>query len=366
MFRVIKKSKKSYARCGVLKTKSGNIKTPFFMPIATKGVVKSLGFQDVEKLNPGVVLSNTYHLYLKPGLEIIKKSGGLHKFMNCKFPILTDSGGFQVFSLSKIRKIKKEGVEFISVYDGSKHFFTPELVIKIQSILDSDMQMVLDVCSDSKSDRFEIEKALETTALWAKKSKSAKSKLDPKNKNLLFGIIQGGLHKDLREKSLNDLLKIGFDGYAIGGLAVGETNKEMYEILKFMSDKMPEDKPRYLMGVGYPENIIEGVKNGIDMFDCVIPSREARHGRLYFRKNDNFSSNFYETINISNAKYTKDFSSINKNSKFEELNKYSKSYLSHIFKNQDPLALKLATLNNLEFYIQLMQDIRQSIVGGKF
>lgn len=366
MFRILKKSKKSHARIGVLKTKSGQVKTPFFMPIATKGAVKSLSFNDIEKLQPEVVLSNTYHIYLKPGLEVIKKFGNLNKFMNCKFPILTDSGGFQIFSLSKIRKIRQDGVEFVSVYDGSKHFFSPELVMKIQSILNSDIQMVLDVCLNSKSSKKELEKALEITTTWAKKCKKSKKKFDPNNKNLLFGIVQGGLHKDLRLKSLNNLLEIGFDGYAIGGLAVGETNKEMYEILKFLENKLPEKNPRYLMGVGYPENIVEAVKNGIDMFDCVIPTREARHGRLYFRKNDNLSGKFYETINISNSKYIKDISPINKNSKFQELQKYSKSYLSLIFKNQDPLAMRLMTINNLEFYVDLMKDIRNNILSGKF
>ena len=230
MFKILKKSKISSARIGILKTKLGRIDTPFFMPIATRGVIKSLSFSDIEKLNPDIILANTYHLYLKPGLEVIKKFGSLNNFINYKKPILTDSGGFQVFSLSKIRKITNEGVNFKSTYDGSNHLFTPEKVMKIQSVLDSDIQMVLDVCIDSKSDYQTTEKALNITNIWAKKCKESKKKFDPKNKNLLFGIVQGALNKDLRKKSLDDLMKIGFDGYAIGGLAVGETNKEMYGI----------------------------------------------------------------------------------------------------------------------------------------
>ncbi len=371
MFKISKESKKSEARLGVLKTKSGNLKTPFFMPIATRGVIKSLSYQDIENLGPQIILGNTYHLYLKPGLKIIKKAGGLSKFMNNKFPVLTDSGGFQVFSLSKIRKLLTNGVRFQSTYDGSWHLFTPEKVMKIQSVLDSDIQMVLDVCSDSRSNNRKLLKALELTTKWAQKCKREKKKLDPKNKNLLFGIVQGGLNKELRLKSLSDLVEIGFDGYAIGGLAVGETNQEMYKVLDYISSAMPKDKPRYLMGVGYPENIIEAVKRGVDMFDCVIPTREARHGRLYL-KNKFYPAPFsskkrcgvYKTINIINAKFANDFSLINKDSKLEELKKYNKAYLHHLFKVQDPLALKLATLNNIEFYLDLMRNIRKAIAGN--
>jgi queuine tRNA-ribosyltransferase len=366
IFKVLKKSKKSQARLGVLNTKSGKLKTPFFMPIATRGVVKSLSYQDVESLNPQIILGNTYHLYLKPGLKIIKKGGGISKLMNNKFPILTDSGGFQVFSLSKIRKLLDNGVKFQSTYDGSWHLFTPEKVMKIQSVLDSDIQMVLDVCSDSKSSEKKILEALRLTTKWAQKCKQAKKKLDPQNKNLLFGIIQGGLNKELRIKSLEDLEKIGFDGYAIGGLAVGESKEEMYQVLDYLSPFMPGDKPRYLMGVGYPENIIEAVKRGVDMFDCVIPTREARHGRLYFRKGTSLKGNFYETINIMNSKFAQDMKLINKNSKLEVLRKYNKAYLHHLFKMQDPLALKLATLNNIEFYLNLMNDIRKGIANNSF
>ncbi len=364
MFKILQESLKSKARLGILKTKSGEIRTPFFMPIATRGVIKSLSYKDVENLNPQIILSNTYHLYLRPGLKTIKKAGNLSKFINNKFPVLTDSGGFQVFSLSKIRRLLTNGVRFRSTYDGSEHLFTPAKVMKIQAILDSDIQMVLDVCLDSKSNDAKLLKALKLTTSWAQKCKKEKTKLDPQNKNLLFGIIQGGLNKDLRLKSLNDLIKISFDGYAIGGLAVGETNVEMYQVLDYLVPAIPKNNPRYLMGVGYPDNIVEAVKRGVDMFDCVIPTREARHGRLYIKNNNSLQGKFYQTLNILNSKFTNDFSVINKNSNLEELQQYSKAYLHHLFKTQDSLALRLATLNNIEFYLDLMNNIRQSIADS--
>jgi len=366
MFKLTKKSKKSQARLGVLQTKSGQIKTPFFMPIATRGVVKTLSYQDIQNLKPQIILGNTYHLYLRPGLKIIKKAQGISRFMNNSFPILTDSGGFQVFSLTQIRKLQNNGVKFKSTYDGSEHLFTPEKVMKIQAVLDSDIQMVLDVCLDSKSRDKEVLKALNLTTKWAQKCKQAKKKLDPSNKNLLFGIVQGGLNKEFRKKSLEDLVEIGFDGYAIGGLAVGETNQEMYQVLDYLVSQMPINSPRYLMGVGYPENIIQAVQRGVDMFDCVIPTREARHGRLYFKKNNFLQGNFYQTINISNSKFSNDFSSINKNSNLEELKIYTKAYLHHLFKIGDSLGLRLATLNNIEFYLDLMKNIREKIKEGTF
>jgi len=366
MFKLTKKSKRSQARLGVLQTKSGKIKTPFFMPIATRGVVKTLSYQDIEKLKPQILLGNTYHLYLKPGLNIIKKHGSLAKFSNYNFPFLTDSGGFQIFSLSQIRKLQNNGVKFKSTYDGSEHLFTPEKVMKIQSVLDSDIQMVLDVCLDSKSQDKEVSKALNLTTKWAQKCKQAKQKLDPRHQNLLFGIIQGALNKKLRKKSLDNLVQIGFDGYALGGLAVGESNKEMCQVLDYITSLMPINKPRYLMGVGYPENIIQAVKRGVDMFDCVIPTREARHGRLYLKNNNFLKNNFYQKISISNAKFFNDFSPINKNSNLEELKIYTKDYLYHLFKIGDSLGLRLATLNNIEFYLDLMADIRKEIKRGSF
>lgn len=370
MFKLKQQSTKSRARLGALKTAHGNIETPFFMPIATKAAVKNLTVEELKELGAQIILSNTYHLYLQPGTKILDKVGGLHKLMNWSGPILTDSGGFQVFSLSKIRKIKSNGVEFRSHLDGSKHLLTPQKVLKIQESIGSDIAMVLDVCPSSKADRSDVAEAVKLTTKWAKTAKIKNQKLKIKN---LFGIVQGGLYRDLRLKSLTELVQIGFDGYAIGGLAVGETAQEMYQVLDYLVPEMPDNRPRYLMGVGTPENIIEAVKRGVDMFDCVIPTREARHGRLYISKsrkqkikkakNQNISELFdYEKINITNAKYKNDLSPINNTN----LKQYSKAYLNHLFKTNEPLALRLASLNNLDFYLGLMFKIRQKIKEGEF
>jgi len=364
------KTTKGKARRGELTTRKGKIQTPCFMPIATKGAIKTLSYQEVEKLGPDVILGNTYHLMLRPGSEEIKKLGGLHKFMNWGKPILTDSGGFQVFSLSKISKITPDGVEFNSHLDGKKFFMTPEESIKIGS----DIMMVLDECVKLPAERDYLERSVELTTAWAKRCKAFLNNhlINQLTKQpLLFGIVQGGLEPDLREKSAKDLIKIGFDGYAVGGLAVGESEQEMYSALEMTCPHLPEDKPRYLMGVGYPHQIVEAVKRGIDMFDCVIPTREARHGRLYkFQSSsdknqvDNIleaGKEFYSTINIKNEKFKFDQSPINAESQFAELRNYSKAYLRHMFNTDEPLAQRLATLNNLEFYLSLMEKIRSEL-----
>ncbi len=389
-FKLTRKSKKSQARIGVLTTAYGQILTPFFMPIATQGTVKTLSMMEMKKLGASIILGNSYHLYLKPGLSVIRKAGGLHQFMDWSGPILTDSGGFQVFSLGSkeqrarnkeqggLVKVTNKGVEFRSVYNGSKHLFTPRSVIKMQETFGSDIMMVLDECVKNPCSYEKAEVAVNRTLRWAEKSRNQKIKpstlLRPgKSRNQLFGIIQGSLYKDLRTKCAQELVKMDFDGYAIGGLAVGENLSEMYKVLDYTVPELPENKPRYLMGVGYPEQIIESVKRGVDMFDCVIPTREARHGRLY-----NFiaprqprarlsitrlwSKRSYQTINIKAKKFAKDTSSINPNSKFPELQEYSKAYLRHLFSVNEPLALRLATLNNLEFYLDLMKKIRLTII----
>lgn len=360
MFTLLKQSQKSRARQGRLKTAHGEIATPFFMPIATKGAVKNLTTQEITELGAEIILSNTYHLYLQPGLKTLKKIGGLHRFMNWPKPILTDSGGFQVFSLTKMRKIKEGGVEFQSHIDGSRHFLTPEKVLAIEKTIGSDIAMILDICPNSKASRKEIEQAVAITTRWAQIAKKEIVKRRDK-KQLFFGIIQGGIEKDLRLQSLKDLVSLNFDGYAIGGLAVGETNAEMYQVLDYLPALMPPDKPRYLMGVGTPENIVEAVKRGVDMFDCVIPTREARHGRLYLRKKSGFNKGFYETINIANAKFKDDLTPINQS----DLKQYSRAYLHHLFKTNEALGMRLATLNNVGFYLQLMADLRQAIKQQK-
>lgn len=361
-FKIIKQSKQTSARKAVLKTRHGIIKTPFFMPIASKAAVKSLSPDDIENLDAQIILSNTYHLYLKPGMEVMKKAGGLHKFMKWSGPILTDSGGFQVFSLSKIRKIKNNGVEFQSHIDGSKHFFTPKKVIGIQEIIGSDIMMVLDVCPAHSAPEKEIKEAVKLTSKWAKECKQAR-----KTNNLLFGIIQGGVDKSLRQKSATEIQDIGFDGYAIGGLAVGEPNQAMYKVLDYTVPMLPKDKPRYLMGVGKPENIVEAVKRGVDMFDCVIPTRNARHGLLYIWKNSKGLSNplrtkdFYSELRIKNARFKKDLNPIDKHCGCYTCRNFSRAYLNHLFRTEEPLALKLATIHNLKFYLDLMAKIRQDI-----
>jgi len=370
MFEIIKHSKKSKARLGILKTSHGNIATPFFMPIATKGSVKAVSSEEMAELGSQILLANTYHLYLQPGIKILKKFGGLHKFMNWSGPILTDSGGYQVFSLSEktreavsLRKITSRGVEFQSFIDGSKHLFTPEKVQDIQDIIGSDIKMVLDVCSPYPCAKSQAEKDLEITHNWAERSlKKHKIQGAPPKKSLLFVIVQGSVYKDLRIKSAKFLSQLNFDGLAIGGLAVGEPNKKMYQVLDYLMDYLPENKPRYLMGVGRPENIIEAVKRGVDMFDCVIPTREARHGRLYQMqkskvKSQNFGKDFYRILNITNSKFS--------HSKQLLSSGYTFGYLRHLFKAGEPLAIRLATLHNLKFFLDLFRQMRLNISRGK-
>lgn len=387
MFKVLKQSKKSRARLGLLKTPHGDIETPFFMPIATKGSVKALTPEDLKNIGASIILSNTYHLYLQPGLDVLKKFGGLHKFMGWNGPILTDSGGYQVFSLSNkvyperseglrgpyssLVKINKAGVEFRSFLDGSKHLFTPESVQQIQDAIGSDIKMVLDVCSPHPCAKKQAEIDLKLTHDWAKRAleyhrrtQNTISK-DQKNKNLLFGIIQGSTYKDLRLNSAKFLSGLDFDGLAIGGLAVGEDNKTMYQVLDYTIPELPVNKPRYLMGVGKPENIIEAIKRGVDMFDCVIPTREARHGRLYTFKNNKLLGNFYNVINILNSKYKKDTKPLDKSCTCELCQNYSAGYLHHLFKAGEPLALRLATLHNLAFYVKLINQTKNNIKNQK-
>jgi len=366
MLKIIKKSKLSQARLGKYKTEHGLIQSPFFMPIATKAAVKNVSTDELEDLGAEIILANTYHLYLQPGEKIIKAHGGLHNFLNWPKPILTDSGGYQVFSLSKIRKIKPEGVEFQSHLDGSKHLLTPEKSIEIQQDLGVDIMMALDVCPPGEAEFEAVREACDITFVWAKRCKDEWLK---GNKNQqLFGIIQGSVFKNLRDQSLEQITSLDFSGYALGGLAVGEPREKMYEILEYITPKLPEDKPRYLMGLGRPEEIVFAVKQGIDMFDCVIPTREARHGRLYQFCTQTekgaillFDNWAYKTLAATNEKYKEDFSAINSNSKVKLLKNHSKAYLHHLFKTNEGLGLRLATLNNLEFYLELMRKIREGI-----
>ncbi len=353
-----------------MKTGHGSINTPFFMPIATKGAVKNLSGEELNELDAEIILANTYHLYLQPGEKLIKKAGGLHKFMNWPRPILTDSGGYQVFSLSKIRKIKLEGVEFQSHLDGSKHFLTPAKAIQIQQDLGVDIMMALDICPEGNAPKDKIREAVDMTYNWAQICRKQWQK--KKTKQMLFGIIQGSIFKDLRELSLQQITSLGFSGYALGGLAVGEDRQDMYKILQHIAPKMPADAPRYLMGLGRPEEIVFALKQGIDMFDCVIPTREARHGRLYQFCTQRqkgalklFGTIYYNTINIKNSEYKDNLKPINTSSKIKLLHTHSKAYLYHLLKTEEGLGLRLATLNNVEFYLELMRVIREAIQRQK-
>ncbi len=370
-FEILKKSKKSNARLGVLKTAHGNVKTPFFMPVATRGSVKHISPNEIKALGVQIILANTYHLMLRPGEKQVARFGGLHNFIGWQGAILTDSGGFQVFSLSGVKnkkgeslvKLSRNGARFKSYIDGTEYYLTPEKSLKIQASLGVDIVVCLDECVALPASREYIEKSVRLTTYWARKTKSYYEKFykKAKIKPLLFAVIQGGLDKELRLQSLADLVKIGFDGYNIGGLSVGETPEEMYEVLDYLVPAMPLNAPRYLMGVGYPENIIEAIKRGVDMFDCVIPTREGRHGRLFIRQGSILENKFYKTININRAKFSRDYEPINQDSKIKELRELSRAYLHYLFKIKEPLGARLATLNNLEFYLDLMREVRENI-----
>jgi queuine tRNA-ribosyltransferase len=359
-FSVIAKDANSKARAGCFETDHGKVETPMFMPVGTQGTVKAVNQRFLEQdIKAQIVLSNTYHLYLRPGTEIIEKAGGLHKFMNWEKPILTDSGGYQVFSLSDLRKVKLDGVEFKSHLDGSKHFFTPEKVIQIQRSIGSDIMMVLDECTPFPCEYDYAVNSTKLTSDWAilNKEEFEKSKPLYGHKQYLFGIIQGSVYKDLRERSANDLIKLDFDGYAIGGLAVGEPTEELYKMTDFTTDFMPEEKPRYLMGVGRPENILESIERGIDLFDCVMPTRNARHAILF---------TWNGVLSLRNAKYKDDFTKIDEECNCYTCANYSRAYLRHLFNAGEILALELASIHNLHFYLRLVTEARKQILNGSF
>lgn len=343
-------------RRGVLKTAHGEVQTPFFMTIGTAGAVKGLLPSEVRELGGQVILCNTYHLHLRPGEDIVQEAGGLHKFMNWDGPILTDSGGYQVFSQAKIRKLKEEGVEFRSHLDGSKIFLSPEKAIEIQHKLGSDIMMCLDECPGAKQEREYVEKSLELTTRWAKRCKEYHSTLEG-SKALLFGIVQGGMHADLRKESARQLIEIGFDGYAIGGLSVGEASEVMYQMLDETVPELPQEKPRYLMGVGTPQDILEAVERGVDMFDCVLPTRNARHGYLYTSGG---------VVRIRNEAYKADFSPLDPECGCYTCTHHTKAYLRHLFIAGEPLSLRLNTLHNVAFYQNLMARIREAIENDSF
>jgi queuine tRNA-ribosyltransferase len=359
-FNLIKRDIYTKARAGFFTTGHGVVETPIFMPVGTQGTVKAVNQSFLEKdINAQIILGNTYHLYLRPGTEILEDAGGLHKFMNWSRPILTDSGGYQVFSLSELRKLKTDGVEFSSHLDGSKHFFTPEKVIAIQRSIGSDIMMVLDECTPYPCDYEYAKKSTDLTSNWAVLNKNAFENSSPfyGHEQFQFGIIQGSVYKDLREKSASDLNKLNFDGYAIGGLAVGEPTETMYELVDFTTDFMLEDRPRYLMGVGRPENILNAIERGVDMFDCVMPTRNARNSYLFTSDG---------IISIRNAKYKNDFRPLDENCNCYTCKNYSRAYLRHLFVAKEILGLELASIHNLHFYQWLVTEARKQILQGNF
>jgi len=357
---IISKDKGSKARTGYFETDHGKVETPIFMPVGTQGSVKAVNQNYLENdIRAQIVLSNTYHLYLRPGTNVLEEAGGLHKFMNWSKPILTDSGGYQVFSLTDLRKLKPDGVEFKSHLDGSKHFFTPEKVINIQRSIGSDIVMSLDECTPFPCDYEYAQKSTQLTSNWAKLNKEAFEKSKPLygHNQFLFGIIQGSVYKDLREKSAIDLINLDFDGYAIGGLAVGEPTEVMYDLVDFTTGFMPEDRVRYLMGVGRPENILEAIERGVDIFDCVMPTRNARNSNLFTSKG---------VLSMRNAKYKNDFNAPDENCDCYTCSNYSRAYLRHLFIAGEILALELASIHNLHFYLNLVKEAGEHIKSGDF
>ena len=348
-YELIKTCKQTGARLGRLHTPHGVIETPIFMPVGTQATVKAMTPEELKEIGTQIILSNTYHLYMRPGHDLIERAGGLHKFMNWDKPILTDSGGFQVFSLGPLRKIKEEGVEFRSHLDGSKHFLSPEKATEIQNALGSDIIMAFDECAPYPADRQYVKNSLERTTRWLERCKAAHKYPE---KQALFGIVQGGMYKELREQSAKEITAIDLPGYAIGGLSVGEPKDMMYEVLDYTVPLLPEDKPRYLMGVGSPDDLLEGVLRGIDMFDCVLPTRIARNGTAMTSQGK---------VVVRNASYAEDFTSLDPECDCYTCKNYTKAYLRHLIKCNEILGARLLTIHNLHFLLKMMENVRQAI-----
>ena len=353
-YELIKKDSRTKARRGRVNTPHGPIETPVFMPVGTAGTVKAMKPEEVRDMGAQIILGNTYHLYLRPGHEVVKAAGGLHKFMNWERAILTDSGGFQVFSLGAMRKIREEGVEFRSHIDGSKHMLSPEKSMEIQNALGSDIIMAFDECAPYPADRKYVKDSLERTTRWLKRCKEYHKNTEQQS---LFGIMQGGMYKDLRRESAEQIVDLDLPGYAIGGLSVGEPKEIMYDIMDDCVDCLPKEKARYLMGVGSPDCLFEGVERGIDMFDCVLPTRIARHGMAMTSQG---------RVNIKNAKHERDFTPLDPNCGCYTCRNYSKAYLRHLFKADEILSSMLMTNHNLYFLVNTMKNIRKAIEEDRF
>ncbi len=355
-FKVDAKDPNCGARAGTLQLPHGEVQTPIFMPVGTLATVKTLSVDDLETLHAQIILSNAYHLYLRPGMDIIEQAGGVHKFMHWDKPMLTDSGGFQVFSLSDLNKITKDGVEFRSHLDGSKHFMTPEKATDVQISIGADIMMCFDECTGHPATHKQAGDSLRMTLEWAQRCKDRWVEREVDNQ-ALFGIVQGNVFEDLRLESLAGTVDIDFPGYAIGGVSVGESKEEMLEVVDWCAPNLPEDKPRYLMGVGPPEDILGAIERGVDMFDCVMPTRNARNGSLFTSQGK---------LNIRNAKYKTDFGPLDPNCECPVCKRYTRAYLSHLYRCGEVLGIRLNTLHNLHFLVNLTADCRQAIMEERF
>ena len=354
MFNLLRQDKDSRARLGKVTTSRGEIETPCFMPVGTQGTVKALSIRELEEAKAQIILSNAYHLFLRPGMEVIRKAGGLHRFMSWKKPILTDSGGYQIFSLALLRKVSDEGVEFQSHIDGMKHFLTPEDMVGIQKDLGSDIMMPLDECVHYPCAKDYAEIAMRRTIDWARRSLAVDRSRETQ---ALFGIIQGATYEDLRKDCVKQMLRLEFEGYAIGGVSVGEPRNLRYNIVNIVVDELPVQKPRYLMGVGLPQDILEAVTLGVDLFDCVVPTRYGRNGTAFTSEGK---------MTIRNAPYIEDFAPLDKECACYACQHYTRAYLRHLFNTEEILGLRLVSLHNVYFYLELMRKIREALREGEF
>ncbi len=353
-FEILKKDEHTKARRGRLTLPHGTVETPVFMPVGTAATVKAMRPEEVRELGADIILSNTYHLYLRPGADIVKEAGGLHKFMNWDHPILTDSGGFQVFSLGVMRKITEEGAAFRSHIDGSKHMLSPEKSSEVQNALGADIIMAFDECIPYPADYNYVKKSTERTSRWLERCMKAHKDTE---RQALFGIMQGGMYEELRRMSARDITQLDLPGYAIGGLSVGEPREEMYKVLNYATDLLPENKPRYVMGVGTPDHLFEGVERGVDMFDCVLPTRLARNGAAMTSTG---------RISIKNARFERDFTPLDHECDCYTCTHYSRAYLRHLFKSNEILSSMLLSHHNLHFLVHTMQNIRKALEEGRF
>ncbi len=359
-FHVIAEDKRTRARAGILRTAHGVVETPVFMPVGTQATVKALTQEMLEEMGAQILLANTYHLFLRPGEQVIRELGGLHRFMAWERAILTDSGGYQIMSLAPLRTVREEGVYFRSHLDGSEHLLTPERAIEIQMALGSDILMVLDECLPHPAERAEVERAVRLTTAWARRSKTRFEQMREQGPGMpaaLFGIVQGGLYADLRRRSLQELLEIGFDGYALGGLSVGEEKSATFEMVAYLAELLPRERPRYLMGMGTPADLIQSVRQGVDMFDCVLPTRNARNGQVFTSRGP---------LNIKNAAYARDPRPLDEDCRCRVCRRYARAYIRHLYGSGEILAAILCTYHNVHFYLDTMRKIRQAIALGNF